>query len=396
MPSSSVNGKKWIGEQLTKIVSMGNVAQVLDIGAGQGTYRTQFRDVITHATWTAVEVWQPYVDQYNLNELYDCVIVQDARTVDYAGLPQADIAFAGDVLEHMTKEQSIALVNTILQHSRCLIASIPIVYMPQGEHEGNPYEEHVKPDWSDREVYETFGASIVNGAVDQEIGVYVLSQDPEFIAQTQYTITPGCENKIYSQNGEDGIIDYIFSKIGTTNKIAVEFGIGDGWETNTRNLAHHDWTTFWFDSLAIDTVPPGCTFTNQLLTANNIVPAFDAQHIPKEFDLLSIDVDGNDYHLRQALHEYRPRVCVMEYNGSHAPDVEYIMPRRDDYCWKLWELDFGASLLSLTKQANSLGYDLVYCDQRGVNAFFVRRDVNVFAPQTPEQAYVKLWWADQI
>lgn len=395
MPSSSANGKKWIGEQLTNIVSMGNVAQILDIGAGQGTYRTQFCNEITDAIWTAVEVWQPYVDQYNLNKLYDQVIVQDARTVDYASLPRSDIAFAGDVLEHMTKEQSIALVNTILQNSRCLIASIPIVYMPQGEHEGNPYEEHVKPDWSNREVYETFGTWIVNAAVDQEIGVYVMSQDPEFIAQTQYTITSGCENKIYSQNGEDGVIDYIFSKIGTTNKIAVEFGIGDGQETNTRNLADQGWTTFWFDSLHADQIPPNCRFTNQLLTVDNIVPAFDKQHIPKEFDLLSIDVDGNDYHLRQALHNYRPRVCVIEYNGSHAPDVEYIMPRRDDHRWKLWDLDFGASLLSLTKQANNLGYDLVYCDQRGVNAFFIRQDINVFVPQAPKQAYVKLWWADQ-
>lgn len=111
-------------------------------------------------------------------------------------------------------------------------------------------------------------------------------------------------------------------------------------------------------------------------------------------DLLSIDIDGNDYHLREALSEYRPRVCIMEYNGCFDGAEEYVMPKNDEYGWP-GETDrsFGASLKSYTLQANRYGYDLVYCESRGVNAFFVRQDVNPFPARTSEEAWVKLCWA---
>lgn len=204
------------------------------------------------------------------------------------------------------------------------------------------------------------------------------------------------ERKIYSQNGEDGIIDHIFHKIGTTDKVAVEFGVsagGNGLETNTKYLAHQGWKTFWFDVEDATELPPNCYFLKTFLTVENIVDIFNSQGIPREFDLLSIDVDSNDYHLRQALDFFRPRVYVIEYNGNYPSHLEYVMPYSTEYRWKLWETNFGASLKSLTIQANSLGYDLVYCESRGVNAFFIRRDINPFAALTAEQAWVKLWWA---
>lgn len=204
------------------------------------------------------------------------------------------------------------------------------------------------------------------------------------------------EYKIYSQNGEDGIIDKIFKYVGTTNKIAVEFGVsagGGGTETNTRYLANQGWKTHWFDIESATNLPSNCEFKQVFLTKNNIVSEFEAQEIPKEFDLLSIDVDGNDYYLREALAKYSPRVCVMEYNGTVPADQEYIMPYDEQYQWQLWQKDFGASLLSLTKQADKLGYDLVYCDSQGVNAFFIRRDLNPFPVRTVSEAYKQLWWA---
>lgn len=204
------------------------------------------------------------------------------------------------------------------------------------------------------------------------------------------------EKKIHSQNGEDGIIEYIFNNIGITNKIAVEFGVsagGGGLETNTRYLSELGWKTFWIDSELATDLPQNCVFKKQFLTPSNIVKTFKELKIPKEFDLLSIDVDGNDYHLREALEKYSPRVYVIEYNGSIPCDVPYIMTRNDSYVWQLWKTNFGASLLSYTEQADRLGYDLVYCESRGVNAFFVRKDINVFPKLSAEQAWVKLWWA---
>lgn len=204
------------------------------------------------------------------------------------------------------------------------------------------------------------------------------------------------EKKIYSQNGEDGVLEHIFNHIGVTNQVAVEFGVsagGGGTETNTRYLLEKDWKTYWFDIEECENAPSNCAFSQVCLTADNICNEFNKLGVPKEFDLLSVDVDGNDYHLREALSVYSPRVYIIEYNGSIPADVPYIMPRNDDYRWQLWKTNFGASLLSYTEQAERLGYDLVYCESKGVNAFYVRKDINVFPKLSSEQAWVKLWWA---
>lgn len=204
------------------------------------------------------------------------------------------------------------------------------------------------------------------------------------------------EAKIYSQNGEDGIISYIFGHIGTTNQTAVEFGVGAGHENNTRLLGNLGWNLFWFDCGNIKHTPPNTKSRQCSLTADNISNIFQEQQIPLGFDLLSIDVDGNDYHLREAIGHYRPRVCIMEYNGCFDADVEYVMPRDDGYQWRTWDKMFGASLLSLTKQATRFGYDLVYCEKQGVNAFYVRHDINPFPTLTVKQAWRPLWWASKV
>jgi hypothetical protein len=201
------------------------------------------------------------------------------------------------------------------------------------------------------------------------------------------------EKKIHSQNGEDGIIEHIFNTIGTTNKIAVEFGVsagGGGTQTNTRLLAEQGWSTFWYDIEPAKNLPPNCNFTVKMLTPDNIVGAFQEKNIPIDFDLLSIDVDGNDYHLRDALKNYKPRVCIMEYNGYFTGSAEYVMAFDNNYRWK-GQRNFGASLKSYTLQANQVGYDLVYCDSRGVNAFFIRKDINKFKSKTSEEAFVKIF-----
>lgn len=184
------------------------------------------------------------------------------------------------------------------------------------------------------------------------------------------------EKRFSSQNGEDGVIARILGEIGMTNRVAVEFGVGAA-EANTLHLLRQGWSAFWFDSDPVAPIHPRCSFRQVTLTPENI----REQDIPREFDVLSIDVDGNDYHLRQALADYHPRVCVMEYNGWVPPEVRYVMPYDPNYRWQYTrrgpvDTRYGASLLSITEQADALGYDLVYCESRGINAFFVRRDVN--------------------
>lgn len=208
------------------------------------------------------------------------------------------------------------------------------------------------------------------------------------------------ENKIYSQNGEDGIIQCIFEAIGTTNKIAVEIGISASSgqqgriENNTMNLLSSGWKTFWFDCIDPSYVPENCIFTKEFLTIENVTDIFTRVGVPKDFDLLSIDIDGNDYHLREALSKFNPRVCVIEYNGCFDGITEYIMPLNNNYMWSgTADRTFGASLKSYTIQADRMGYDLVYCDSKGVNAFFVRKDINKFTAVSSEEAWVKLCWS---
>jgi hypothetical protein len=202
------------------------------------------------------------------------------------------------------------------------------------------------------------------------------------------------EKKIYSQQGEDGIIEHIFNVIGTTNKVAAEIGMAVNFpECNTYNLGTLGWNTFWFDMQMIDVskIPPNGVFVKNKVTADNVVGLFEKVSVPIEMDLLSIDIDSNDYYIREALDKYKPRVCIQEYNGCFDGAVEYIMPRHDDHVL-IHNTIFGASLKSIEIQADRQGYDLVYCDERGVNAFFIRKDINPFGHVPSEKAWKKLFW----
>ena len=160
-----------------------SITRVLDIGAGSGTYAKLIKqefDLCKQTEWIAVEAWPEYIEKFELHTLYDRVINQDVRTLDWSNLGHFSVAIAGDVLEHMTKEQAIELVNRVLNHADTLIVSIPIVYMPQDELEGNPYEVHVKPDWSHEEVMDTWGSVIkkfYRKSVKSKIAVYWLTND---------------------------------------------------------------------------------------------------------------------------------------------------------------------------------------------------------------------------
>jgi hypothetical protein len=208
--------------------------------------------------------------------------------------------------------------------------------------------------------------------------------------KTKLNISSEIEYSSSSQNGEDGIIQHIFKSIGTTNKVFVEIGVSASEgeiENNTFNLLNHGWTGYWFDFMEVGCVSPNCKFIKEKVTVDNVVGLFESAGIPKKIDILSIDIDSNDYYIREVLNEYSPSVYIMEYNGCYDSDTDYVMPRDDNYIWK-GQRNFGASLKSLTTQANNLGYDLVYCDSRGINAFFIRKDINVFLPKTSKQAYI--------
>ena len=177
MPYSLKGGKEqtaaWFREHAA------GIRRVLDIGPGSGTYARLIRQqhaLATNAHWTGVEIWPPYIERYGLVKLYDTVINQDARCLDWNSLGQFDVTIAGDVLEHMTKAEAVALVDTVLAHSQTLIVSIPICHMPQDDHAyDNPHEAHVKDDWSHDEVMATWGDCITTfyrKSVKSKLAVY--------------------------------------------------------------------------------------------------------------------------------------------------------------------------------------------------------------------------------
>jgi len=176
MPSSSKEGKAQTIEWVKEIQEPIN--RVLDLGTGRGTYSRLFRKFETtqiyNSHWIGIEAWTPYIEQFDLKSQYHEIINEDIRKVDYQALSPIDLTFAGDVLEHVTKEEAIDIVDRILEICPRLIISIPIVHYPQDVYEGNHFEIHVKDDWSHSEMIETF-PQIKKFWTGREIGCYLLS-----------------------------------------------------------------------------------------------------------------------------------------------------------------------------------------------------------------------------
>lgn len=191
------------------------------------------------------------------------------------------------------------------------------------------------------------------------------------------------EHKIYSQHGEDGIVREIFNRIGTTSKKFFEFGAGAGSENNTIALLIDGWKGWWIDGgdyipvyqkLFATSIERGdLVVAKKMVTSGNINEIVNELKIPSEIDLMSIDIDGNDYYIWKALEATKPRVIIVEHNSAYPPGTHFLQ----DESITSWNGSnfFGASLHTFNELAKKKGYTLVCCDLIGVNAFFVRDDL---------------------
>lgn len=190
----------------------------------------------------------------------------------------------------------------------------------------------------------------------------------------------------YSQNGEDGVLAAIFDRIGITSRYYVEFGCESGHERNTRFLEEQGWTGLL---MSHDCHESPFDVKMEHVSAENINDLFQRYSVPASFDLLSIDIDGNDYWVWKAiLPSYVPRVVVIEYNGCLDVHVSKTVKYQPDFAWSGTNY-FGASLRALAKLAEGKGYQLVYCESVGVNAFFVHASLlpPTYHPVPIEQLY---------
>jgi hypothetical protein len=191
--------------------------------------------------------------------------------------------------------------------------------------------------------------------------------------------------KVYSQHDEDGITEEIFRRIGCTNRYFVEFGVGDGLENGTMYCLLHGWQGAWIDgsAMCVEAIEKRYQFLLQpgrlkllyaIITAENIEQLFRQMQVPEEFDLLSIDIDRNDYWVWKAITHYRPRVVAIEYNASFQKTACCVIPYDPSAIWNKTNY-FGASLKAFEELGRSKGYCLVGCNFTGVTAFFVRQDL---------------------
>ena len=190
------------------------------------------------------------------------------------------------------------------------------------------------------------------------------------------------ELSVFSQNGEDGVLCEILRRVGTSNSWFVEFGVESGIEGNCVFLAEvlgwqglfMDGGTLYPDLERRWAARPEVRTRRAMVTRENVDELLDAAGVPEEPDVVSIDVDGNDLYLWEAMRR-RPRVLIIEYNGSLSPtpDVRLAQP----YSTRPWDGTdrFGASLGALEAVSARKGYVLVYSELAGVNAFFVRREL---------------------
>lgn len=208
--------------------------------------------------------------------------------------------------------------------------------------------------------------------------------------------------KVYSQNDEDGIINEIFNRIGTTNRFFVEFGVQDGLECNTHFLLLQGWSGVFMEGNAEYVEQIKRNFAkpisdgilkvlNTFITSENINALMVENGLAKidEIDLLSIDIDGNDYHVFEAIDCIHPRVVIVEYNAKFPPPSLWVMPYNKDHVWDGTDKQ-GASLQALAQLGIKKGYVLVATNLNGVNAFFVRKDLvnpDKFALQSPQELY---------
>lgn len=183
------------------------------------------------------------------------------------------------------------------------------------------------------------------------------------------------EKRLISQNGEDGILQKIFDIIGTKSKYYVEFGAGQGnFCSNTKYFREkYGWTGLLLEGSCQDN--PSINLHKEFITAENISDLFKKYNVPQEFDLISIDIDRNDFYVWRALSaNYKPRVVIIEFNSLFNFDEDRVIKYDPQATWDASEYS-GASILALFNLGRKLGYSLVYQESNAINLFFIRDDI---------------------
>lgn len=195
--------------------------------------------------------------------------------------------------------------------------------------------------------------------------------------------------KCFSQTDEDGITIEIINRLGIGKGGFVEFGVGNGMENNTLALLSLGWNGCWFggeDVLFNMEKSVKLSFEKTWITKDNIVDlCHSAQKQITKIDLISLDLDGNDYYLVNEIleNDIAPTVFVVEYNAKFIPPIEFVIDYKIDHKWTNDDY-FGASLTSFNILFERFNYTLVCCNSAtGTNAFFIKKEFRSLFPEVP-------------
>ena len=222
----------------------------------------------------------------------------------------------------------------------------------------------------------------------------ILSLKYRELAQSGHRLPPlhETEYRVFSQNGEDGIIAFLFSLVGTEHKRFFEIGVQTGVECNSANLAIND---FW-DGWLVEGDPQLAKMATRyysshpiawtrdirviesFVTKENVNRLIEEHGIAGRVDFFSLDIDGVDWWIWKEMKAVSPRVVTVEYNSSFGPDLVVTVPYKSDFQRHREHpsgIYHGASLRAFVLLGQEKGYRFVGCNSTGANAFFVRDDL---------------------
>ncbi len=211
------------------------------------------------------------------------------------------------------------------------------------------------------------------------------------------------EFKVFSQCGDDGIIQYLINYLDIDNKTFVEFGVENYLEANTRFLLIHDnWSGLVMDGSEINVAKikkdeiywkHDLIAKSAFITKDNINQLIEEEGIKGQIGLLHIDIDGNDYWVWKALRVVDPIIMIVEYNSIFGYERAITIPYKSDFirtsahCSNLYA---GSSILSLCDLAEERGYSFIGCNSSGNNAYFVKTEfLKDIKPLTAKEGYVE-------
>lgn len=214
-------------------------SKILDIGAGVGTYSKFLRDL--GYKMDCIEVWLPYVIQYKLNELYDNVIIGNIMNYNICNY---DVIIMGDVLEHLSIDDSLKLMDSIEANNQICLVAVPY-QLEQGEHYGNKYEIHKQSDLTNEIVLNRYkNLRLLFKSNCHQYGYYInrngyYNNDIQCYVDSENKVS----NRLLIDEINNGFIQYVND---STEKLNIKLDIYNEDDLiYTDNISMESYITYW-------------------------------------------------------------------------------------------------------------------------------------------------------